>query len=122
MNALPFAAQPVQVIHQHTFYLRDLAARESVVFPKFDRSRRTLQIEDRLTAAPDHMHMSWPMIIRVDNYPHSAKPEDRGQPLSFYPNSQALGFFRAVLSCARVIFEWVEYLRLLRIRVNLKSK
>src|SRR5271156_264793 len=76
MNALPFAAQLVQVVPQPAFYVRDLAARESVIFPKFDGPSWTVQIEHSLTAAPDYVHMGWPIIVRVDSHPHSAKPED----------------------------------------------
>jgi hypothetical protein len=92
MNALPLAAELVPVIHQHVFYPRDLAARESVVFPKFDRPRPTVQIEHSLTAATDHVHMGWPMIVRVDSHPHSAKPEERRQHF-IVSDSQVLGFF-----------------------------
>src|ERR1022692_1972630 len=57
MNALPFAAQLLQVVRQSVFYLRNLAARESVIFPKFDRPSRTLQIEHPLHhRAPSHAH------------------------------------------------------------------
>ena len=59
---------------------------------KFDRPRRTVQIEHSLTAAPDHLLMGWPMIVRVDNHPHSSEPEDRRQH-SIVLDSQALGFF-----------------------------
>src|SRR5207248_8158739 len=79
MDELPYAAYFDQPVRQHAFYLRDLAARESVIFAKFDRPGRTFQIKHSLTAAPDHMYVRWPMIVRVDNDPNSAEAEDRRQ-------------------------------------------
>ena len=40
-----FDGQLIQVVRQNAFQLRDLAAREPVVFPKFGRPRPTVRIE-----------------------------------------------------------------------------
>ena len=79
MNVPPLAAQRSQMFGHRVLNLDDLATRESLVFPKAERPVRTAQAEYSLTATSNCVHMGWPMIIWVDNYPDTTEPEDRRQ-------------------------------------------
>ena len=37
-----------------------------------------MKIEDRLFVAPDHMHVSGAVIVRVNDHPETIEPFDRG--------------------------------------------
>jgi hypothetical protein len=67
MNFLPLGTQPIQVIHQPARDALDLTPRESVILPQLHRTCRTVQIEYRLTASPDYMHVNWPMIVWINH-------------------------------------------------------
>src|ERR1700689_1785994 len=64
------------MVGQNALDLFDFAPRESVIFSNLRRSSRTLQIEYRFTTSADHMHMRWPMIVRVNHHPQSLEPKN----------------------------------------------
>src|ERR1700740_3101485 len=68
MDALPCAAQGCQVVHQHVSDMPDLLPRELVVFTKLRGSRRTVQVEYRFMTPPDHMDMSWSVVVRINHH------------------------------------------------------
>jgi hypothetical protein len=91
MNVPPRAAQRFQMIHQNSFDLRDLSPRESVVLPDLGRPRPTVQVEYRFTTSSDHMHMSRPVIIRINHSAQSIKSQNcRHIEILSYP--KRLGF------------------------------
>jgi hypothetical protein len=73
MNVLPSAAQRFQVSRQNPLDIRDFSPRESVVLPNLGRSRRTAQVEWGLATSSDRMHVSRPMIVRLNHRAQSIK-------------------------------------------------
>src|ERR1700690_3270943 len=65
MNFLPRSAKRPEVLAQHSANVREIAPGKSVIFPKIHRSVGTVQIEYRFAAAPDHMDVSGPMVVRA---------------------------------------------------------
>jgi hypothetical protein len=65
------------MIRQNAQHVPNLAPRESIVFPEFQGSSQTVQIEYRLATTPDYVNMGWPMIIRIDHNPQPVEPQDR---------------------------------------------
>jgi hypothetical protein len=50
---------------------------EPIVLAKFNRSLRTVQIENCLMPAPDYVDMRRTVIIRIDHHAQPAKPQGR---------------------------------------------
>jgi hypothetical protein len=76
MNPLPGFTKFHAAALQHVFYPSNLPPRESIVFPKFCGTRRTVQVEHRFAALSDHMDMRRTMIIQVNHRPQPLKPEN----------------------------------------------
>jgi hypothetical protein len=96
MNVLPCAAQHFYVIRQDSLDVRDFSPRESIVFSNLAWSCRAVQSEDSLATSPDHMHVSRPVVVRVDYRAQSIKSQDcRHNEILSYP--KRLGYYERSL-------------------------
>ena len=73
MNCSPFLAQERQNAGQLRLDAGELAPVEAEVLAQARRAIGAMQVEHRLAAPPNDVHVSWSMIIRIDD---DAQPID----------------------------------------------
>jgi len=76
MNTLPGAAQRDQIAVEYFCNPNQFPASEPVILAQFDRAGRTLQFIYRFMAHPNGVNMRRTVIVRIDNNPKSAVPQN----------------------------------------------
>jgi len=56
------------MVGQFGLNLRDLSPWKPIILAEFYWSSGTVQIENRFITSSNHVNMSWPMIIRINNH------------------------------------------------------
>jgi hypothetical protein len=67
MNPLPRSTKLIYVPVDQPFDRRERPPLESIILPQFTRTRRAVEIEDRLAVRSDGVDVCWPVIGRIDH-------------------------------------------------------
>jgi len=76
MDVLPRPAKRIQVFQQSCFDSGYFASREAIVFAHDHWASGTIQLEYSLMIHANDVNVRWAMIVRIDHYAKTAKPEN----------------------------------------------
>jgi hypothetical protein len=80
----------IQALRQCGLDAANLRPREAVVLPKFRPPCRTVQVENSLAAAVHNVHVSRPVIVRIN---HDPQPTDAINSRHSTKKPKRLGYF-----------------------------
>jgi hypothetical protein len=77
MKFLPCFTQITEVLRQFALEALDPTSRSAIILAQFDGTVRTVELENRLALATNHVNVSRSMVVEINCDPKSIKPKNR---------------------------------------------